>query len=131
MNEIEQAKQFIKLVTQRLYLSEAKEIGFESYWSKAQQFRLKYISSSDFNGTIIKRSETFVTNRDNTIMLKILKLSYNLLQTNSCTEFRLNNSCLLLSGTQAGKGNFCIKIRLVEEYRHLQIKVETITNGCD
>ena len=131
MNEVEQAKQFIGLVTQRLYLSEVKEMAFENYWSKAQQYRLKYISSNDFNGTVIKRSETFVTNRDNTIMLKVLKLAYNLLQTNSCTEFRLNSECLLLSGTQAGKGNFCIKISLIDECRHLQIKVETITNCGD
>lgn len=131
MNEIEQAKQFIKLVTQRLYLTEVKDMAFESYWIKAQQYRLRYISAADFTGTLIKRSETFVTNRDNTNMLKILKLSYNLLQTNSCTDFRLNDSSLLLAGTQAGKGNFCIKIRLIDDYRHLQIKVETMTNCSD
>lgn len=131
MNEVEQAKQFIKLVTQRLYISEVKDMAFESYWAKAQQYRLRYISSADFTGTIIKRSETFVTNRDNTNMLKILKLSYNLLQTNSCTDFRLNDSSLSLVGTQAGKGNFCIKIRLIDDYRHLQINVETMTNCSD
>lgn len=127
MVNIEQVRQFLKVVTYRLFVTSGGSTNFDGYWSKARIFKLKFISNTEFTGSSIRRKEYFVTNSDNTIMLKILKLVYNLVETNSFTDILLKDNALKIIGTEAGKGNFSIVIGLIENNEHLQIVVETIS----
>lgn len=62
------------------------------------------------------------------MILQILKLVYNLLQTNSFNDVSLNSGILKITGTQAGQGDFCITVKLIENNEHLQIVVETLSS---
>lgn len=128
MVNMEQVKQFLNLVTYRLFVTSGDTTNFKEYLKKARQYRLKFISTADFTGSSILRKENFVTNNDNTNMVKILKLVYNLLQTNSFNDVSLNNGILKIAGTQAGQGDFCITVKLIENQEHLQIVVETLSS---
>lgn len=125
---IEHAKQFLKIVTYRLFVTSNDTTNFKEYWSKARKYRLKFITTSDFTGSSVLRKEYFVTNNDNTNMIKILKLVDSLIQTNSYDDLILKNNCLRILGVQAGQGNFCITVKLIENNEHLQIIVETQSN---
>lgn len=128
MANIEQAKQFLKIVTYRLFVTSNDATNFKEYIAKARKYRLKFISTSDFQGSSVLRKEYFVTNNDNTNIIKILKLVNHLMETNSFNDLVLKNNCLRILGVQAGQGNFCITIRLIENNEHLQIIVETQSN---
>lgn len=128
MVSLEQAQQFLQMVTYRLFVTSGDTTNFQEYWSRARQYRLKFISMADFTGSSILRKELFVTNNDNTNMIKILKLIYNLLQSNSFTDVALNNGSLGIQGIQAGQGSFCITVKLIEGNEHLQITVETLSS---
>lgn len=128
MVDLGQAKQFLEMVTYRLFVTSNDTTNFKEYWSRARQYRLKFISTSDYVGSSIQRKECFVTNNDNTNMIKILKLVYNLLQTNSFNDVSLNNCVMKITGTQAGQGDFCIIVGLIENNEHLKIVVETISS---
>lgn len=128
MVNMEQAKQFLKVVTYRLFVTSNDTTNFNEYWKKARQYRLKFISTADYVGSSVLRKEYFVTNNDNTNMIKILKLVYNLLETNSFNDLALENGGLKIVGTQAGQGDFCITVKLIENNEHLQIVIETLSS---
>lgn len=128
MNNIEQAQQYLKIVTYRLFVTSNDTTNFKEYIAKTKKYRLKFISTSDFQGSSVLRKEFFVTNNDNTNIIKVLKLVDNLIQTNSYNDLVLNNNTLKIAGIQAGQGNFCITVKLIENGEHLQIIIETLSN---
>lgn len=128
MGDRDAAKVYILEVAKRIFDTEGCKGDYRKQWEKVTLYRPRFLSESDFSGRSVQRSEIFTTNDDNKAILKILKLVYSLLQTSSYTTLTIEQDCIKIGASQAGRGDFSVIVRLIDYQNNLQIRVNTISS---